>query len=80
MMKEFELTLRLKNNLIKQRRVARGLTTTAAAEQAGVSYVNWINYEGLKLSPLHSKRGGWKTSATLIAKFFGCLEEDLFPT
>lgn len=82
-MKEFELTLKLRNNLIKRRRLQMGLGAREAANQAGVHYALWLKYEALTADPLAkptSKRGAtWRPSAVSIARFFGCLPEDLFP-
>lgn len=53
-MKELELTLRVRNNRLKQRRLSLGLTTHAIAEAAGVSYSAYIDMENMKSSPLMS--------------------------
>lgn len=84
-MNEFELTLRLKNNLVKRRRVELGLSVRQAAEAAGVSYGLWLDLEGLKVSPLDTshravKHGAkWRPSAVRMAVFLGCQPEELFP-
>jgi len=87
--KEFELTMRLRNNLIKKRRLAMGLTPRECSKQAGLCYGLYLRYEGLKESPLseygewHAKRGlpcgDFRPSAKLLAAFFGVSPEDLFP-
>ena len=78
-MKDFELTLRLKNNQLKSRRLAKGLTVRQVAEQVGISYVLYLEYEGLRKSPLRSRVGKWRASAEAVAKFYGCTPEELWP-
>jgi transcriptional regulator with XRE-family HTH domain len=87
-MKDFELTLRIRNNRLKRRRRELGLTPPKLAERAGISYSVYMSYEGLKVSPLKkagtAKRDGtvapWKKSALALAAFYCCLPEDLWPT
>lgn len=90
-MKEFELQLRLRNNLIKSRRLALGLSAKECAERCGVSYPLYLRYEALTASPVATKviwngnndreivSAGWRPSARRIAAFFGCSPEELFP-
>jgi predicted transcriptional regulator len=48
--------MKLKNNLIKKRRVEMGLSPKQAAELSGLSYPLWLRYEGLKNNILSGKR------------------------
>lgn len=76
--KELELELKLRNNLLKRRRLDLGLTTHQLAEQIGIGYGVYIQYESLKLNPL-SPRGRWKPSALRISDFYKTLPETLWP-
>lgn len=77
-MKEFEITLRLRNNLLKRRRVELGLSPREFAQKAGVSHSLYLNYENLKRSPLDA-HGAWKRSALLISNQLKILPEELWP-
>ena len=84
-MKDFELTMRIRNNRLKERRLAMGLSAPAFAEQAGVSYTAYIQLEGLKLHPMRLRRpwreGGleWRPVALKVAEFHRVLPEELWP-
>jgi RNA polymerase sigma factor (sigma-70 family) len=45
--KELEITFRLKNNRLKERRVMMGLTAKELARHAGINYTTYLRYEGL---------------------------------
>jgi RNA polymerase sigma factor (sigma-70 family) len=75
--KPLELTMRLRNNLLKSRRLELGLTSIAFAKTAGVSLTAYIQLETMKLSPVG--RRGWKDIAWKIANFHGLTPEDLWP-
>lgn len=80
--KEFELELRLRNNLLKRRRVQLGLSQRAMAERCGVSFGVYSAYENLHYSPLSSMPGSgnvWRESAARIAFFLGESPEELWP-
>lgn len=82
-MKDFELTLRIRNNRLKSRRKELGLSPRELAERVGISYEIYIAYEGLKTSPLRKNTGTeapWKASALTLAAFYCCLPEELWPT
>jgi RNA polymerase sigma factor (sigma-70 family) len=76
-MKELEVTLRVRNNLIKARRVALGLTLAGLSQAVGVNVVTLSGLECLKIDPFGSR--GWTKSAQKLASFFGVTEETLFP-
>lgn len=79
-MKTFELTMTLRNNLIKRRRIELNLSSKEAAKGAGIGYALWLDYEGLRQNPLSTSQDIlWKPSAMAIAKFLGCSCEELFP-
>lgn len=77
-MKEFSVTMKLHNNLLKERRQALRLTTKQAASECGMSYESYINLENLKISALKAN-GEWTRGALKVAAFFRTLPEDLFP-
>ena len=76
---EFELTMRLRNNLIKRRRLSLGKSPRQLAADAGISYSKMLEYEGLKANPVSTKTLTWKPSARALAYALGVLPEDLFP-
>jgi transcriptional regulator with XRE-family HTH domain len=85
-MHEFELTMRLRNNLLKRRRLELGLSTHEMAKRIGINYSTYIGFEGLKRSPvgylagrLNSAGPSWTPSALKIAAYYGCSPEELFP-
>lgn len=79
--KEFELTMRLRNNLIKSKRLALGLKARECAERIGITYGKYLDYEGLRESPLSERPGGerFKSSARRLARFFGCEPDEIWP-
>jgi hypothetical protein len=81
---EFELTLRLRNNPLKRRRRVLGIKPRELAERIGISYGLYLQYEGLKMSPLSSGKSSseslWRPSALAIAEFYCCSPTELWPT
>lgn len=77
-MREFHLTMKLRNNLLRKRREELGLSVPKLAEACGVSYPHVLDLEGLKASPM-TKSGEWRKAALALAEFFGCSPDDLFP-
>lgn len=88
-MKDFELQLRLRNNRLKARRLALGLSSRELAEKTGVSPSDISAYENMRLYPLvKSRKVGrktwgepdtWRVSANKLAFFFKCPCEELWP-
>lgn len=83
-MKPLEVTVHVHNNRIKERRIDLGLSTHEVAEQAGVTYRNYIELENLKKPPLrkanmHSIQYEWRDSAIKLSLFFKVPLEELFP-
>lgn len=76
-MKEFHLTMQLRNNLLRQRRVELGLNQHEMAMAIGIQPGTYGLYETLRLNPLC--RGGWRRSARAIADYFKVCPEDLWP-
>lgn len=83
-MKEFEVEMRLRNNLLKQRRLELRLKPREMAEHIGIGYPIYLQYEAMTLSPFGLGPGGkgptrWKPSAKRIAEFFCAGPEELWP-
>jgi len=77
-LKLFEITLRVRNNLIKGRRTRMGLSAKDAARKIGVSYTSYVQYEAMSLAP-YRKDGQWRESALKLVSFFCCRPEELWP-
>jgi RNA polymerase sigma factor (sigma-70 family) len=77
-MKELELTFTLRNNRLKERRAALGMTRRALAQAVGVEPAVYGALEALKRSP-YCKSGAWTVAATRLATYFRTVEEELFP-
>jgi RNA polymerase sigma factor (sigma-70 family) len=85
-MKDFELTMRIRNNRLKQRRLALGLKPRELAERAGISYGYYLRLEGLKVGPMVASRGrggmgvlNWSETARKLADFHMVDLEELWP-
>jgi transcriptional regulator with XRE-family HTH domain len=87
-MKDFEVTVRLKNNRLKARRTQLGMTARDFAAAAGVVYASYLSLENLKEYPAYQKdsargrefkAGDWRPIAKKIAAFHGCSPYELFP-
>ena len=79
MTKEFEVTIHIRNNCLKQRRLELGHETARGfAEAAGVRYGSYVALETMKEQPTRSD-GDWREIALKTAAFHGCSPEDLFP-
>jgi DNA-binding XRE family transcriptional regulator len=50
--KEFEIKVTLKNNLLKERRLALGFTQDQLAQEAGINLGDYTALEGLRMFPL----------------------------
>lgn len=86
-MKEFELTFRLRNNRLKERRLALGLSAKKLSEKLRISYTTYLLLEGLrkeariinKNNYKREKAGDWSNVVKKIAKFYGVDPSELFP-
>ena len=77
-MKELEVTLRVRNNRLKERRTELGLSQPDFAALVGISFILYAQLENLRLSP-RRKNGEWRNIALALAKFHCVEPEDLFP-
>lgn len=75
---EFELTMRIANNLIRARRRALGLTPAELGAIAGVSVQIVYAYESMHDSPF-TKAGNWRRSALRVAAALSVAAADLWP-
>ena len=84
MIRDLELTLSLKNNLLKSKRVALGLSAADIASKAGISYQLYLEMEALRWSPIthnvrRRKEGPWKPAALKVSAFHGVEPAALWP-
>jgi len=87
-MKELHLTLQVRNNLLRERRVALGLTIAELCRRTGVQPHDYSELERLKASPLLrdrykgrwlATRSQWRPCVIKIAEFYRCEPAELFP-
>lgn len=79
-MKEFEVTVRIRNNLLVERREALGLSIRKMAKRIGIGYKTLLGYECLKINPRSIKdSAAWKRTAEKIANFYRVLPDHLWP-
>ncbi len=76
--KELEFTLRVRNNRLKQRRAALGMSQPQFAKAAGVVLGAYCGLETMKLSPQH-KDGSWRDIVLSLSAFHAVEPEELFP-
>lgn len=77
-MKELRVTLRIRNNLLVQRREELGLNQIEFAEKAGLSLGLYGDMERLRYRPVDDK-GEWKPTALTVAEFHGLSPDELWP-
>lgn len=77
-MKELELTLRVRNNRLKERRVALAMTQGQFAAAAGISLNAYRELEAMRAKPQKAS-GDWRSIATALATFHCVDPGELFP-
>lgn len=77
MPKPFELTLRLRNNILKRMRSDLGMTIERMAEAIGISPGLYCACESLRWAPVGPR--GWKPAALRISRFVGLPPEQVWP-
>jgi len=79
--KELELTLRVRNNRLKERREALGMSQPELANAASVSLTAYRELEALRRSPRRQGDGcwRWRDIALQLARFHCVEPEELFP-
>ena len=77
-MKDFELSLRLRNNRLVTLQRESGLTVGAFCDAVGISIHVWYDLASMKTRPLRHN-GKWYPSAQKLAKYSGLSCEELWP-
>lgn len=77
-MKELEVTVRLRNNRLKARRLALGMNQRAFAAAARVSLAGYRDLEAMQMSPVRAD-GGWRRIAIDVAAWHCVDLAELFP-
>lgn len=77
-MKDLELTVRVRNNRLKERRIELGLSQPELASKARVSVNVYRNLEALRIQP-RDRIGSWSRTALALSAFHGVDVEELFP-
>lgn len=78
-MKEFEVSVQVRNNRLKERRDALGFNRAELARKAGVGNSDYGALEALKDSPVSKKTGTWRPIVFKLADFYKVKPDDLFP-
>jgi len=91
-MKELELTLTIRNNRLKARRLQLGLSQAALCKKVGIGQSRYGSLESLKRSPLVQIIGSWSKykkatgddlvpckDAVALCKFYNVSFDELFP-
>lgn len=78
-MKEIEVTLSIRNNRLKQRRLEIGMNQAEVARAVGITPSLYGEFEAMKISPLRSRSGDWRPSVLKLADFHGVSADELFP-
>lgn len=77
--KDFEVTVKIRNNHLKQRRLELGYEAlTDFARAVGISASTYSALENLRVAPKR-RDGEWRGVVVKLAKFHGCGIEELFP-
>lgn len=77
-MKDIELTISVRNNQLKERRLLSGLTQEEFSIKCGISHDYYAHLECLQRSPIDS-RGQWKDVALQIANHYMVSPDELWP-
>lgn len=75
---DFEVTIKLRNNHLKERRVALGLSPREFAEVARVCYPSYLDLETMRVAPIKKDRA-WRKAVLAVAEYYKVLPEVLFP-
>lgn len=76
--REFRVEIKLRNNRLKARRLALGLSNAELCRRLGLGEGYYGNLENLTRVPVNRK-GQWNRYARALAAFYQTTEEDLFP-
>ncbi len=84
-MKEYEVSITIRNNLLKERRLEKGLTVSAFAALVEINRNTYGALECLRLSPLKQRAPRrplekvWRECVYKLARFYEVRPEVLFP-
>lgn len=79
-MKDFDVTVKLRNNRLLERREKLGMSAPQLAAAAGISYGQYNDYEYLRRSPFCRDRPyELRSTAQRLCDFHGVLPEELWP-
>ena len=76
-MKELELTIRIKNNRLLERREALGLSQNVMADVVGIYRHRYADLENLRCSA--AREGEWTPEALQVAEYFDCDPSEALP-
>jgi RNA polymerase sigma factor (sigma-70 family) len=77
-MKDFEVTVTVRNNRLKSRRRSLGLPQTEIASAAGIALHTYSGMETLRDSPF-DKNGKWRSAVLRVAEYFKVTPWEIFP-
>ena len=77
-MKPLRIAVRIKNNLLLERRERLQFTAKEMARNIGIPYTTYLQYEGMTQNP-YNKKGEWRGPARKIAEYFLVTPDYLFP-
>jgi transcriptional regulator with XRE-family HTH domain len=78
-MDELEIELRIRNNLLKRRRLSAGMSQAQLAKAIGVTVTAYGELESMHRPPLLKRSGRWRPCALKIAAYWKCEPEELWP-
>ncbi len=76
--KELEVTLRVRNNLLKERRLELGMNQGQLAKAVPMVACIYGLLENLRISP-KNKRGEWRSYVVRLADYYRTTPDELFP-
>lgn len=95
MAKDFEVTIKLRNNQLKSRRKELGIGIVELCKRVHIAPQAYMDLESLKVSPVYEhehlvgharspatmgwQKGDWRPVVLKLAAYFGCPPEELFP-
>lgn len=78
-MKDLSLEMRLRNNRLRERRLALGMNNRELAEAVGIDQGIYGELENMKRSPMNKKTGTWIKTVLLLADYYRVAPGELFP-
>jgi len=78
-MKELEVAIKLRNNRLKERRLALGLSQVKLAKKLHINAGTYGILENLRSSPFQKRNGEWTSTVVKLAAFYKVEPAELFP-